>query len=129
MKFNKSHIEKWAAENLPNKEAGDKYRGAGLGIGLAWWTGRTAINPSVVIESASSGRVAIGTDKLGHFFAQGYEYFEKAVLEGKGVDAAVAYGKSTEEGKYGLGTTGVYSYADLEANKAGYNFYKQFNRL
>jgi len=86
-KFNKTAIAKWAAGNLPVKEAGDKYKGAtSFTHGKAWWTGSTAINPSIVLESkiASSGKFSIGTDKLGHFFAQGYQYFEKQFLKIKG---------------------------------------------
>lgn len=125
---NKTKIEKWAASNLPSKAPGDKYASATILQGPAWWVGQTAVNPSIVLEvkdgSGSTKKVAMGTDKLGHFFAQGYEYYEISVLQGKGDKAAIDYGVSTEEGKFGLGTTGVFSNADLEANKAGLQFYK-----
>ncbi|MBL1278781.1 MAG: hypothetical protein COA33_000790 [Fluviicola sp.] len=118
---NKSHIEKWAGNNLPNKKPGGKYEGATLLQGPAWWVGQTAVNPSIVLESNGT-YFAVGTDKLGHFFAQGFEYFE--IAREKGVEAALMYGIRTELGKFGLRTTGVFSYADLEANEDGLKFYQ-----
>lgn len=61
----------------------------------------------------------IGTDKLGHFFQQGHDYFKN----GNNRPANERFGRSTEVGKYGLATTGVFSHADLEANRKGYDFY------
>jgi RHS repeat-associated protein len=125
---NKTKIEKWAAQNLPVKQPGDKYASATYKQGLAWLVGPTAVNPSIVLEINGTGglptKIALGTDKLGHFFAQGYEYYEISVLQGKGDTMAIGYGIKMEEGKFGLGMTGVYSNADLEANKAGLQFYK-----
>lgn len=65
----------------------------------------------------------IGADKLGHFFSQGYAYFEKAYLQGEGVEAAMAYGEWSERTYYGALLTGVYSYADLVANFNGMRFW------
>lgn len=62
----------------------------------------------------------VGTDKLGHFFQQGYEYF----CNSSNATANERYGRRTEIGKFGLLTTGVYSNADLEANRKGCEFYK-----
>lgn len=67
--------------------------------------------------------ICIGTDKLGHFFQQGYEYYEIARRKKKGETAAEEYGIKTELGKFGLRTTGVFSNADLEANRQGLAFY------
>lgn len=135
-KYNKSHIEKWSAKHLPTKAAGGKYRGAGLGIGAAWWTGSSAVNPSIIVESnlstfanSGSNKIPIGTDKLGHFFGQGFEYYEvyekAAGTEAERNQKAIEFGRKTEAGKFGLGTTGVYSHADLEANWSGFRFYKE----
>jgi hypothetical protein len=65
----------------------------------------------------------IGADKLGHFFSQGYAYFEKAYLQGYGLDAALDYGEWSERTYYGALLTGVYSYADLAANFDGMRFW------
>ena len=69
-------------------------------------------------------KINIGLDKLGHFFQQGYEYFEMVHLQKKAVAFAEARGSVWEKGKFGLAKTGVYSKADLEANIKGYNFFK-----
>lgn len=61
----------------------------------------------------------IGTDKLGHFFSQGYEY-----LFQKDWHSALLYGASLEDGVYGKDYSGVYSYGDLNANFNGYLFWK-----
>ena len=66
----------------------------------------------------------VGSDKLGHFFEQGHEYFDIAHTAGKTAADAEAYGVKTEEGIFGLTGTGVFSNADLEANRQGLNFYE-----
>lgn len=66
------------------------------------------------------GDLYIGSDKFGHFFDTGYEYFRKSSL-----NDAMAYGEMTERTYYGLLTTSVYSYGDLAANLDGYAFWKR----
>lgn len=65
----------------------------------------------------------IGADKLGHFFSQGYAYFDKAHLQKAGLGAALEYGERSERTYYGALLTGVYSYADLAANFNGMRFW------
>ena len=68
----------------------------------------------------------IGVDKLGHFFVEGFSFFEKAYLENDGdISKAIKWGVETENGKYGLVTTGVFSHADLVANFNGMRFWNQ----
>jgi hypothetical protein len=69
------------------------------------------------------GRNTVGADKLGHFFSQGFVYFQKAYLLDEGLDAALHYGDLTERTYYGALLTGVYSYADLAANFNGMRFW------
>jgi hypothetical protein len=76
-----------------------------------------------------------GTDKLGHFFEQGYEYYEVYQHErSRGLDDAEAIGKAVklgvaqEKGIYGLMIDGCYSNADLAANYAGVKFYINLTR-
>ncbi|WP_187147750.1 hypothetical protein [Candidatus Nitrososphaera gargensis] len=74
--------------------------------------------------------VCIGSDKLDHFLQQDYEYFFDYFVKEKTPakeQAAEAYGESTEAGGYGLKTTGVFSNADLEANKQGLQFYRDLD--
>ena len=65
----------------------------------------------------------VGVDKFGHFFVQGWAYFERAYLDEKGLEAALEWGEQTERSYYGLYTTGIYSYADLAANFEGMRFW------
>jgi hypothetical protein len=70
------------------------------------------------------GDVLIGVDKLGHFFVEGWRYFEIAHLDGEGVAAAMDWGERSERTYFGLYTTGVHSYADLAANFEGMRFWQ-----
>ena len=86
-------------------------------------------SPGVVLGMASHfkiGCLVIGSDKLTHFFAQGYEYIE--VYRKCGVRAAVAHGVETERGKYGLKGTGIYSNGDLAANYSGFTFWRDLTK-
>ncbi len=67
--------------------------------------------------------ILMGTDKPDHFWAQGYEYFRTS-RGGRRDARAWDRGVADERGKYGLLTSGVFSFADLAANWAGYQFYK-----
>lgn len=67
----------------------------------------------------------IGLDKLGHFFAEGWRYYEISQQEGDGLQVAMDWGKGKEDGLYGTITTGVFSYADLVANFNGWRFWNR----
>lgn len=69
------------------------------------------------------GDHVVGVDKLGHFFVEGWRYFDIAYLRGEGIDAALDWGEKTERTYFGLYTTGIYSYADLAANFEGMRFW------
>jgi hypothetical protein len=56
--------------------------------------------------------VLIGTDKLGHFFAEGWRYFEMVEFEKQRLPEALAWGREKESGLFGYTTTGIFSYAD-----------------
>ena len=84
--------------------------------------------PSLMLSGKMGGvfkadSYIIGTDKLGHFIAQGYQYFKKCYLQGNGIEAALLYGINSELTYYGLITTGIYSYGDLVANFQGMRFW------
>jgi hypothetical protein len=83
-------------------------------------------SPGVVFGMASyfkMGGLVIGSDKLTHFFAQGYEYIEVERETGSTVQA-IKDGIEMEKTKYGLSANGIYSYGDLSANYCGYCFWK-----
>jgi hypothetical protein len=65
----------------------------------------------------------IGVDKIGHFLAQGWDYFDTIEIEGGSLDEAMQWGEKTEASYYGLWTTGIFSHADLTANFNGYRFW------
>jgi len=65
----------------------------------------------------------IGTDKIGHFFMQGLDYFER-VENGKPLEWVLSNAHG-EDGIWGLRTSGVKSYADMATNYQGYRFWSQ----
>lgn len=116
-----AEIEGWAerTEDLEKIRAPDEniYSGKSLFAGMIM--GVAGLEPSIKLN----GHI-FGVDKLGHFTAQGFEYFEIAHLEDQGVISALEYGISLEDGRYGLKTTGIKSYGDLGANFSGLKFWE-----
>lgn len=75
--------------------------------------------------------VEFGTDKLDHFFQQGYRYYriqKEAASKGATLEQAttkaIKWGQRSERTYFGLLVSGVYSNADLYANYAGMKFYQ-----
>ncbi len=68
----------------------------------------------------------IGTDKVGHFFMQGLGYFD-LVKDGKPLEKVLVEDHQ-EDGVWGLGTSGVKSYADMAANYQGYRFWSELTQ-
>lgn len=64
-------------------------------------------------------------DKIGHFFAEGWAYFERTRDEGESLAQAMQWGSRQEAGKLGYATTGIYSFADLTANFNGWRFWNE----
>ena len=88
------------------------------------------ISPTVNIYG-----VHLGTDKIAHFFQQGYTYHriaQRQIAKGSSVDAAkakaIAWGRWTENTYYGTMVGGVFSNADLFANLVGMRFYEGLTR-
>lgn len=84
------------------------------------------ISPTVNIYG-----VNLGTDKIAHFFQQGYQYHrmaERHIAKGASIQAAeakaIAWGRWTENTYYGTMVGGVFSNADLFANLVGMRFYE-----
>jgi hypothetical protein len=77
--------------------------------------------------------VYMGIDKLAHLLETGYEYYEKyhaAIAKGKShedaVIAAIKKGIFQERTYYGYLVSGIFSFADLEANYQGLYLNNQF---
>jgi hypothetical protein len=118
-------IEDWAGRLGPGKvdqpaQSTTKY----AGVSYRLWAQKTfpILNPTMRVND-----ICVGSDKLGHFFQQGHEYFEEAHRSGKGPADAEKMGRETEAGGFGLAATGVFSNADLEANRQGLKFYEDLN--
>ena len=135
-------VEVWADRQLeavqPDRRR-FKYRNSGLPDSAAL----SAYAPSVRVDG-----ICIGTDKLAHLFQEGWEYYRISVLDGKGDALAIRFGEWQEglearenyakdeayflkhpTGRYGYGMygrciSGVISHADLAANQAGLQLYK-----
>lgn len=67
----------------------------------------------------------IGLDKMGHFFSEGWEYFELTDYNDKNIIQALEWGKEQEEGRFGYSTTGIFSFSDLAANLNGWRFWNK----
>lgn len=74
-------------------------------------------------ERLKLAEVMIGSDKLGHFFSQGYKYFRR-VRRGWSEDRFVTWGTRVEGWFFGEYTTRVFSNADMVANYEGLLFYR-----
>lgn len=84
------------------------------------------ISPTVNMYGTS-----FGTDKIAHFFQQGFTYYriyKRALAKGSSAKEAetkaVDWGRMTERTYFGTLVGGVYSNADLYANYAGMRFYQ-----
>lgn len=69
--------------------------------------------------------VEMGTDKLGHFFSEGYSYFLATEQLERDIESALLFGEWSESVYYGAQTTGVFSFADLVANTQGLRFWNR----
>ncbi|NOQ89114.1 MAG: hypothetical protein GQ550_09340 [Gammaproteobacteria bacterium] len=67
----------------------------------------------------------IGLDKVGHFFAEGWQYFELTHYDKQNIEQALEWGKQQEAGKFGYSTTGIFSFSDLVANFNGWRFWNK----
>lgn len=65
----------------------------------------------------------VGTDKIGHFFMQGLDFYDR--VRGGVPLERVLESEHGEDGLWGLGTSGVKSWADIAANYQGYRFWSR----
>jgi hypothetical protein len=87
-------------------------------------------SPSLVLSERMAavikvGGVEMGTDKLGHFFTEGYSYFEATEHLSETVESGLLFGEWSESVYFGAQTTGVFSFADLAANFHGLRFWNR----
>lgn len=67
----------------------------------------------------------VGLDKIGHFFSEGWQYFELTNFDDYDIEQAIEWGRQQEAGKFGYSTTGIFSFADLVANFNGWRFWNK----
>jgi hypothetical protein len=84
------------------------------------------ISPTVKLYGAQ-----FGTDKIAHFFQQGYTYYiksrrgaRKGLSASEAAKKAIRWGKISEQTYFGTLVSGVYANADLAANYIGMKFYQ-----
>lgn len=89
------------------------------------------INYLTISDTVNLYGFEFGTDKIAHFFQQGYTYYKtfqknraKGLSEKEAARKAFGTGKFTEKTYYGMFVSGVYSNADLAANYVGMKFYE-----
>jgi len=77
--------------------------------------------------------IYFGTDKLVHFVGTGwrlYKLFKKSLKKNRSIEQAelvgIKYGIKKEFRYYGLKTSSIFSFADIEANYQGLQFMKEF---
>lgn len=113
-------IEKWVEENEHiSKRKNPLNKSIYRSVGFFDWS----LIPFVGIASSIKvNGVIMGSDKLGHFFADGNENFETYLKNGD-LFEALNVGIRNEEGLYGLAADGVKSYGDLASNYSGLLFW------
>lgn len=87
-------------------------------------------SPTLVLSERMAGVIKVngvemGTDKLGHFFTEGYSYFLVTEELNKSVESGLLFGEWSESVYFGAQTTGVFSFADLTANFQGLRFWNR----
>lgn len=121
-----SKIESWV-ENHKFQGRPARYKvGFWKSLFLFWPVNYVAISPTVSLYGSE-----FGTDKFGHMFQQGYDYYkiynrarDQGASPAEARSKAVQWGQRTEETKFGTLVTGVYSNGDLFGNYAGLKFYQ-----
>ncbi|RLT96338.1 hypothetical protein [Ketobacter sp.] len=91
-------------------------------------------SPSLVLSERMASvihvnGVDIGTDKLGHFFTEGFSYFVVTDHLHRTLESGLLFGEWSEAVYFGAQTTGVFSYADLTANFHGLRFWNRILAL
>jgi len=114
-------LERWAMKS-PDVDRLPQYRWESVYRGAPVWASRVNFFFGVGRTLKVAGSL-IGSDKLGHFFAQGYKYYRR-YLEGESEALILHHGRFAERWIFGQATTGVLSNADLVANYEGYLFYR-----
>ncbi|MFL5786359.1 MAG: hypothetical protein ACJ76H_17200 [Bacteriovoracaceae bacterium] len=93
----------------------------------AFYLNKSGLSPNVQVND-----IYFGVDKISHFASTGRRYLEtylgkikKGYSPAEAEKATIRFGLRNEYTILGLWPTGVFSYADMEANYQGFRFYKK----
>jgi hypothetical protein len=126
-------LEDWLHEHLDETmiypKSGEQYRTKSIYRQLyRFYLRYVKLAPNVQING-----VYLGTDKLSHFVSTGRRYFEhynklikKNVSPELALQDTIRFGLKNERTFLGTWSSGVFSYADMEANYQGLIFYQKF---
>lgn len=118
-------LEWWAMENPQLKKvvvAYDKSIYAKTGFR----TGSMGLFLLGIVPSLTLNGHYVGADKLGHFFDQGYDYYEAIYVKHDDPFLSIEnLGLTDEDGLNGMQGNGIRSYGDMAANFSGYLFWRQ----
>lgn len=92
---------------------------------FAWQESPTLVLSERMASVIKVGATEIGTDKLGHFFTEGFSYFVVSDQLHRSIESSLLFGEWSESVYFGAQTTGVYSFADLTANFQGLRFWNR----
>ncbi len=92
---------------------------------FAWQTAPSLVISERIASVIRLDSVELGTDKLGHFFSEGFSYFAVTGQLNKSLKSGLLFGEWSESVYFGAQTTGVFSYADLTANFQGLRFWNR----
>ncbi len=125
-------IETWLLKNLDPNEfypaTRDYIEESIYRVPYRFYLSSFGLAPNIQVKN-----IYFGMDKLTHFTSTGRHYF--TIFQGKmkrspsleeAEKAAIDYGLLDEMTLHGFWASGVFSYADLEANYRGLQFYKNF---
>ena len=118
-------IERWAARS-PSVDKYPQTRYQSIYHNMPFWATRVNFFFGVG-RSFRLNSVILGSDKLGHFFSQGYKYFRRE-LRSWPEERILQRGAFAEAWIFGKLTTGSFSNADLVANYEGWRFYQSLFR-
>lgn len=123
--FPLSHIGTWLSTHRFTGKPSRFKTSYGDSIYILSPTNYVTISPTVKLYGFE-----FGTDKVEHFFQQGYSYYQiykRSLASGLAAEEstrrAIKWGQMTERTYFGTLVSGVYSNADLYANYAGLKFY------
>src|SRR4029078_1554969 len=122
--FPLSHIGGWITSHRFHANPATYKTSYGNSIYILSPTNYVTISPTVRLYGSE-----FGTDKIEHFFQQGYSYYRRyktSMASGpsaaEAVRRAIKWGQMTERTYFGSLVSGVFSNADLFANFAGMKF-------